>query len=197
VLDAFDLEQAWVLGHSWGGHLALHLLVAHPERLLGVVAVDPLGAYAEAFQDLADDVRRRLSARETAEMEAIEERRRQGHVTEEDLVERFRLVWPSFFADQEKALPPPERVGVEASIEGNRSLADHFERRTLLDDLPGASLPVLFVHGELSAFPARWTFATADLIRGAEVVVVPDAGHFPWVERPGSVRRAVERFLAR
>jgi pimeloyl-ACP methyl ester carboxylesterase len=130
-------------------------------------------------------------------MEAIEERRRQGHVTEEDLIERFRLVWPAFFADHEQALPPPERVGVEASVEGNRSLADHFERRTLLDGLSAATLPVLFVHGELSAFPARWTFATADLIRGSEVVVVPDAGHLPWIDRPGSVRRAVVQFLAR
>jgi pimeloyl-ACP methyl ester carboxylesterase len=29
--------------HSWGGHLALRLAAAHPERLLGVLAVDPLG----------------------------------------------------------------------------------------------------------------------------------------------------------
>jgi pimeloyl-ACP methyl ester carboxylesterase len=46
-----------VVGHSWGGHLALHLLLAHPDRLLGVVAVDPLGAFAGAFAEI--DVRRR------------------------------------------------------------------------------------------------------------------------------------------
>ena len=46
ILDAFGLEQAWAIGHSWGGHLALHLAVAHPERLYGIVCVDPLGASA-------------------------------------------------------------------------------------------------------------------------------------------------------
>jgi pimeloyl-ACP methyl ester carboxylesterase len=32
---------------------------------------------------------------------------------------------------------------------------------------------------------------------GSQVVVVPDCGHFPWIEQPGSVRNAVESFLAR
>jgi pimeloyl-ACP methyl ester carboxylesterase len=44
VLDSFGLERAWAIGHSWGGHLALHLALANPERLLGLVLVDPLGA---------------------------------------------------------------------------------------------------------------------------------------------------------
>src|SRR3989442_1543115 len=44
VLDHFGLERAWAVGHSWGGHLALHLAVAHPERLLGIVGVAALGA---------------------------------------------------------------------------------------------------------------------------------------------------------
>ena len=30
VLDAFRIQRAWVIGHSWGGHLALHLAFAHP-----------------------------------------------------------------------------------------------------------------------------------------------------------------------
>lgn len=29
VLDARDVERAVVAGHSWGGHLALHLAVSH------------------------------------------------------------------------------------------------------------------------------------------------------------------------
>jgi proline iminopeptidase len=49
VLDALAVDRAWAVGHSWGGHLALHLLVNHPDRLLGVVCIDPLGAYGEIF----------------------------------------------------------------------------------------------------------------------------------------------------
>jgi proline iminopeptidase len=86
---------------------------------------------------------------------------------------------------------------VEASIETNRSLAEHFERGTLRERLPSATLPVLFVHGEESALPVRGSRDTAALIPDAELVVVPGVGHFPWIERPGSVKDAVAPFLAR
>ena len=36
-----------MVGHSWGGHLALHVAMVLPERLLGVVAVDPLGSVGD------------------------------------------------------------------------------------------------------------------------------------------------------
>jgi proline iminopeptidase len=44
ILDGIGIERAYVVGHSWGGHLAMHLAAHHPDRLLGLVAVDPLGA---------------------------------------------------------------------------------------------------------------------------------------------------------
>jgi proline iminopeptidase len=192
VLDAFEIERAWAVGHSWGGHLALHLLVSHPDRLLGVVAVDPLGAFADVFPKQSANQRRGRTPAEVAEIDSIEARRRAGDVTEAELVRRFELVWPAYFVDSALALPPPRRVGVEASLGTNRSPAEHLERGTLRDGLPAAELLVCFVHGEKSAIPVSSTRRTAELVPGAQVVVVEDCGHFPWVERPGSVRDAVE-----
>lgn len=197
VLDAFAVDRAWAVGHSWGGHLALHLLVSHPERLLGVVAIDPLGALPSVFPELNENLRRGLSPEHIARLDETEAKRRTGDVTEAELVERFALIWPQLFFDPSCTIPPPARVGVEASIGVNRSLAEHLERGTLAERLPSAALPVLFVHGAQSAMPLRSTTETAALVRGAEIVVVPDCGHFPWLEQPGSVRSAVETFLAR
>src|SRR3954453_8078432 len=47
VLEALGGERAWVVGHSWGGHLLLHLALAAPERLHGGLAVDPLGGVGD------------------------------------------------------------------------------------------------------------------------------------------------------
>ncbi|SRR5712691_2501633 len=44
VLDELGIDRAMVLGHSWGGYLALNLALAHPDRVTGLVIVDPLGA---------------------------------------------------------------------------------------------------------------------------------------------------------
>src|SRR5919204_1985858 len=47
VLDALGWDCAWVVGHSWGGHLLLHLAAAAPERLRGALAVDMLGGVGD------------------------------------------------------------------------------------------------------------------------------------------------------
>jgi pimeloyl-ACP methyl ester carboxylesterase len=196
VLDAFETPRAWAVGHSWGGHLALHLAVAHPERLLGVIAVGTLGAYADVFAEQDANLRRRLAPEAVARLDEIEARRRAGEVTEEELVERFAIVWPQFFADDShpQSAFRPDHVGVEASIGVNRSLAGHFERGTLVRELPKVRLPALFVHGELDADPPRASLETAKLIRDACVELIPECGHFPWLERPGEVMRLVADF---
>ncbi|HYZ75986.1 MAG TPA: alpha/beta hydrolase [Gaiellaceae bacterium] len=192
VLDSFGLERAWAIGHSWGGQLALHLVVAHPERLVGVLCIDALGADGSVFAAYEEHLRRRLSREQSARIREIEERRRAGDVTEAELLERFALIWRHYFVRPERALPPPERVGVQASIETNRSLAEHFERGTLARGLPAARLPALFVHGEDDPMPLG---DTATLIPGARVETIPDCGHFPWIEQPAAFRAAVERLL--
>src|SRR3954449_1149550 len=39
VLDALGWERAWVVGHSWGGHLLLHLAIGPGKRLVGAPPV--------------------------------------------------------------------------------------------------------------------------------------------------------------
>ena len=192
VLDSLGLERAWAIGHSWGGQLALQLLVAHPERLLGVLCIDALGSDGSVFAAYEESLHRQLGPEQSARIREIEERRRTGEVTEAELLERFALSWPHYFARPAEALPPPERVGVRASIETNRSLAQHFVRRTLARGLPAGRLPALFVHGEDDPMPLG---DTARSIRGARVETIPDCGHFPWVEQPAAFRAAVERLL--
>jgi proline iminopeptidase len=194
VLDARKIDRAWAIGHSWGGHLALHLLVAHPERLLGVVCVDPLGAF-DVFADMGVSMQRRLTPEEIERALEIEEKRSAGEVTEQELVERWAIMWPQYFLREELASAAPRDVGPRCSIDTNASIAEHFERRTLELGLHEARLPALFVHGVQSPLPVESAERTAALIPGAVFEPVDDCGHFPWIEQPGAVRRAVERFL--
>jgi proline iminopeptidase len=195
VLDHFQLDKAWAVGHSWGGHLALHLLVSHPERLEGIVCIDPLGA-VDVFPEYGEVLSRHRTPEQNRRSDEIEERRRSGEVTEEELLERWAMTWPLFFVNSERALPLPERVGAECSIGTNASMMAHFERRTLEERLPAASLPALVVHGREDVLPLRSATATAALIPEAQLEVISGSGHFPWVDKPAEFRAAVERFFA-
>jgi pimeloyl-ACP methyl ester carboxylesterase len=194
VLDARGHERAWAIGHSWGGHLALHLLVAHPERLLGVVCVDALGAF-DVFPELGENMGRGLARDERDRAAAILARRNAGEATEQELVERWSILWPRYFLREELAPAPPRNVGLECSVTTSTSIAEHFERGTLERGLPETRLPVLIVHGVQSPLPIESLERTAALIPGAVFERIEGSGHFPWLEQPGQVRAAVERFL--
>ena len=47
VLDAARVDRAWLVGHSWGGYLALRVATRFPERVSGVLAIGTLGAIGD------------------------------------------------------------------------------------------------------------------------------------------------------
>ena len=189
VLDGLSLDRAWVVGHSWGGHLAMHIAAAHPERLLGLIALDPLGAVPDGGEKaLEENLTNRLAPDVAERVSALDAELLAGRGGEPELQEMMRLVWPFYFADPEAAPPMPDFRSSTAVYAGTwGSIREHFARRTLVDALPRYAGPTLFVHGEKSPIPASESEKSSNLIEGAQLEVVSDAGHFPWLERSGSV----------
>ena len=197
ALDALGWQRAYVVGHSWGGHLALHVAEAMPERLLGVLAVDPLGSIGDGrWPEFDEEIFRRTpeSVRERAR--EIDELSTAGAASDELALEGMRLVWPAYFADPEHAPPMPDlRMAIDRSAEMVPSIFD--ELPALEAGLPRIQVPVGFVHGSRSPMPLAASTDAAERIPGAWVDVVEGAGHFVWVEAPGAVRASLRRLTAK
>jgi pimeloyl-ACP methyl ester carboxylesterase len=194
VLDGLQWERSLVVGHSWGGHLALRILAAHPGRLRGVLAVDPIGVVGDggmaAFE--AEVIARTpRSARERAK--ELDDRAMAGEGTVEESLESMRLVWPAYFADPEEA---PAMPAMQVSIEAYAGLIGQITEDTdsVAEQLAKGIVPFGVIAGAASPVPwGRAARTTAELSPHAFLDVVPDAGHFIWLEAPGRVRTAVKR----
>jgi pimeloyl-ACP methyl ester carboxylesterase len=192
VLDELGAERAVVLGHSWGGHLALHLAVTHPGRVAGLIAVDPLGAVGDGgVGEMGAAMAARLSPASLVQLEAVNARLATPAAKDADALASLRLLWPGYFADPAAAPPLPGSMRISLACYGGTfgSVAGHlgsgFGGR-----LKEITAPAVFVLGELSPMPPRQGEETAALLPGAEVRVVPGAGHLPWHEKPGCVADA-------
>src|SRR6478609_4641664 len=74
VLDALGWQRAYVVGHSWGGHLALHVAEAMPDRLFGVLAVDPLGSVGDGrWPEFDEEIFRRTPEHVRARARELDE----------------------------------------------------------------------------------------------------------------------------
>jgi len=194
VLDAAGADRAYVIGHSWGGHLAMHLAAQRQDRLLGLVAVDPLGAVADGGEsDLNRILAERVPPDRAARAQELDERAMAGEGTAEDALEGLAIVWPGYFSSPDNSPPmPPLSLSLECYAGTFASIHWHFERKTLERGLPSLKIPAVFLLGAASPIPPRHGLASAALIPGAHHVIEDDCGHFLWLERPGSVRRALQ-----
>jgi proline iminopeptidase len=193
VLDELGWETAHLMGHSWGGHLALHAAVAIPERLAGVLAIDPQGAVGDGgySEFVAELVARMPDANRPRFLELEAKEDAEGLTPEEDL-EQLGLVWPSYFAEPSAAPPMPPTSVAQAPYEG--LVTDLNTRLPELEtSLPSIRVPVGVIVGERSPMPPRAGVDTAERIPAAWCHVEPGAGHFVWVEAPGAVLSAMDR----
>jgi pimeloyl-ACP methyl ester carboxylesterase len=194
VLDHLGWEGAYYVGHSWGGHLVFHVAVALPHRVLGVLAVDPLGAIGDGgMAAFGAEMLARMPEEHQARATELDEAAMRGEGTEAEAVEALGLFWPSYFADPSAAPPmPPIRISLPVQAEMFPDITAQLP--ALEQALPNVGVPLGVVVGELSPMPPQEAgLDSAARVSGAWGVSVPGAGHFVWHEAPGSILAAMER----
>ncbi len=194
-MDALGWDESYVVGHSLGGNYALQLCRRMPDRVLGALIVDPLGAVGDGGLDefwntqlgrLTDDARRRVDEIERLQMN--------GASTAAEDEEQGRLIWPTYFADPSHTSPFALR---SAGATHGPIQAEVFADMSMLEEsLPTIATRMRFVHGSKSPMPVSASTDTIALLPNAELELVDGAGHFVWFERPGSVRAALDRLVA-
>lgn len=199
VLDQHGIDAAVLLGHSWGGYLAMQLAAVAPDRVRALVLVDALGAVGDGGRAaFAERLTARTSPQALARLAVLDEMAGAGADTAQvDAValESLRLRWPGYFADPSVAPAPPDDLRLsKACYAGTfESIAAARANDLLPAMLAQFSGPAEIVAGSASPFPADVAKSTGALFRNGQVTMVDGAGHFPWFERPGCIAAALHR----
>jgi proline iminopeptidase len=183
VLDALSLDRVWLIGHSWGGHLAMHVAVARPERVRGLISISGRGAVPDGGMEAM-----------------IVELRKRYEQVYGPLTGPIRLEegWGLRFSDPRAAPPWPGLAYSQAVLtEANNSVTEHYTRETLLRGLRHLKVPALFVHGRMDPLPVSVSVETAALMSTSTLEIIEDCGHFPWIEDPGVIGRFAGGLLVR
>jgi pimeloyl-ACP methyl ester carboxylesterase len=200
VLDHLHVRQGVVLGHSWGGHLALALALAAPERVTALLIVDPPGSSGDAgVASMGAALEARLSPASRDRAAELAERSAGSEETNADATAGLALVWPGYFADPLAAAPFPAYMVVSEACYSSTfaSMLEQISDGSFAEALGRLAMPAEFVLGAESPLPPDNGAATAARIPDAVTTVVPGAGHFPWIEAPGCIAAALARLIAR
>lgn len=178
VVDAFaDATGAVVLGHSYGGVVALTAASRRPDHIVGVVAFEAPLPWEPWWTEPGRADRARREARDPADVAEAFLRRMLGDDRWEALPERTR---------RERRAEGHALVAERRSL---RSAAAPFEMRSLL-------IPVVAGRGTTS--PARLMAAADALAAGApdgELVVIEGASHGAHLTHPERLAGSVRQLL--
>lgn len=200
VRAALGLDPGDVLGHSAGCPVALLHAARNPAAVRRLVLVTPSGRpFGWAADDL-DDIRARRSGEDwyadaaaAADALADASPRVRGELEKET-----RPFWYGRWDDhaQQHAAGADTQMSLRAGA--GWMPGPDYDAQTALAELANVKARVLVVVGELDALTgAEVGKRFAEVLPDAEVVRLDGAGHFPWVDCPGSFAGVVEEFLAR
>ena len=190
---ALGVRRWDVLGHSWGGGIAMLATAADVAGVRRLVLVDAVGPTSEWMAPLRQAVLHRLSG---------EEREAVARISEESLGEPdpalhsayARAVYPAWFADAELAtrFTPPDALSATGAATLARLRRDGYDWR---DRLRGLSTPTLVMHGDRDPLPLAVSSATSYILANARREIVPSSGHMPFWEAPERFFSLIEYFL--
>lgn len=200
VRAAARLDRVVAAGHSWGATLALLYATRHPERVRGVLYVAGVGCEWARFRPAHKaEMLRRMgpAAPRFTQLGALPER------SADEEAECNRLRWTVDYVDADAARPRVQRMleaGFPVNVECNRMLDAEASALTVADwrdRLRGLDVPVLVVAGARDPRPVAAIDSLVGLLPKVERHVLPDSGHFPWVEQRERFASAVFDWLAR
>jgi len=202
--DADALRQAlgfdkWaVLGHSFGGNVALEYALRYGQNLSHLILMNTGGDQRYVRENAPE-----ILAKRGFSASAVEAARRfySGQVTPENYQSTIMKFWTGYFYHINPLtmalamLKGPHTVyRPEALIQGYGQLLDGW---SVMDRLGEIRTPTLVLAGRYCfLFPPEHQAILADRLPNAKLDLIERAGHNPQTERPTETIRAIREFLA-
>ena len=190
-------ERLFLLGHSWGGMLAMAYAAAYPTRIDRIILISSGGPTLEFTAWFDDNIRARLRPEDVEAQRYWQEAARRGVDADKAALERVKAIAPGYFFDRAKGLAfaaalPDGALTTRVNELLFADMARGYDLRTGLRQL---DRPVLIVQGHQDPIGHKTAEDIHDTIPSSSVEYIRQCGHFPWIEQPEEFRRILTDFF--
>lgn len=200
--ERLGLQRLTLVGHSWGGGVAVRYALTHPDRVRRLLLIAPLPPRADPYADeFLNAVTAELDSVERLQLAALDQMLPTADDPGEVCRERFTILFQAYYVDSTAPdrshgdicdIPPDALGRMETVNEAGLNSLDDYDWRELA---PVLRAPVLVVHGAGDPLPLQGSREWVDLLPDARLLVIPGAGHFPYLEQPERFFPAADAFL--
>ncbi len=192
--NALGIARWDMLGHSWGGGIAMLAASLDPVGTRRLVLVNAVGVTSDWVSHLHINALARLVGAERSALALLDPR---ALTTDDPGVhaEYSRAIYPAYFADQEfaRGFAPPREGSATGAAVSARLRREGYNWR---DQAAAIRASTLVIHGRDDVLPDRLAAETAAIIPNARLALIDHAGHMPFWEQPERFFREVNSFLS-
>jgi proline iminopeptidase len=190
-------DRLFLVGHSWGGMLAMAYAAAHPDRIDRMILIGPGGPTLEFTEWFNDNIHMRLRPEDVEAERYWTEAPKRGVDADKAGLEQVRAITPGYFFDRAKGLAfasqlPEGTLTVRVNTLLFGDMIKGYDSRPGLRQL---DRPVLIIQGHQDPVGDKTAEDIHAAIKSSVLTYVNQCGHFPWLEQPDEFRRTLAEFF--
>jgi CTP:molybdopterin cytidylyltransferase MocA/alpha-beta hydrolase superfamily lysophospholipase len=193
IRRALEIEKWNVLGHSWGGGIAMLATSEDQQGVNRLVLVDAVGPASDWLSRLHSSAVARLTGEKQEHLARLDPNAL--HVDDIDKHGEYAsALYPAWFADRDFGAifsSPRANSAIGAAVAA-RLRREGYDWR---DRIASIRAPTLIIHGEEDLLDVSVPESIGKLIPDSQVSLIPHAGHMPFWEAPADFFSRVNLFL--
>lgn len=197
---SLGFDKFILMGHSWGGLLAMQYAVDHQENLIGLILLNTAPADSQgqkAFVDefglrtknIHNDIKPFFAYADFKELNACQ------------ISDLYRKLFSVYFYNPEDVKDLSLHFSVASARSGFKVIEEMSKTFwlqpgiNLFPSLKKLSVPTFILHGKQDIVPLWTAQEIKDAIPQSEIVVLDHCDHFPYIEQPSQFFSELNKFL--
>jgi proline iminopeptidase len=200
LIDSLKLGQPVLLGHSWGGFVAMRYAAKYPGRLRALILMNTEEPGQRYEAESIRLMRQRLTREDSVEVARIAKTPEMARSDTSAINATLRIYFRATFADRSLA----DRLAVDLDTRTAKNMAPvatlvmgPLMKSDFWSEVATIRVPTLIVQGAQDVIPLALPRELAKTIPFAQLAIIENAGHFPYIEKPRETFGAINSFLAR
>lgn len=199
---SLGFDKFILMGHSWGGLLAMQYAVDHQENLMGLILLNTAPAdykgqkaFVEEFglrtKNIHNDIKPIFAYEDFKELNAAQ------------ISDLYRKLFSVYFYNPKEVKDLSLNFSVTSAQSGFKVMEEMSKTSWLqphINLFPGLkklSIPTFILHGKQDIVPVWTAQEIKDAIPQSEIVILDHCDHFPYIEQPSQFFTALNNFLGK
>lgn len=193
------LEHFILLGHSWGGFLAMNYSLHYPEHINGLILMDSAPADFKGQQEFLTEFSKRIEPIKN-EIAPLLNYEKFKLLNAEEITRLYRIEFTVYFYDPKKVSQLNLDINDQSAQSGgqvmNLMLKTSWMKPNinLFPELRKLKIPTLIIHGKHDIVPIQTAKEIKEAIPKAQLVILDQCNHFPYIEQPEKLFKLINNF---